>query len=196
MTMVRLATDSDIRSISLTYARAFADDPVWQWFCPFDDLIDRIAILYEGALRYHDIPNGRVYITEDAVSAAVWMPPNRQEPSKAQAEALASTCESCFGPYLERFQQSISFLVSRRPVEAYWYLSTLATHPDWQGQGLASKVMQPVLEQCDADHVIAYLESTKKTNVPFYHRHGFEVTDTVDLPGGGPEVYLMLRKPQ
>ena len=42
--MVRLAMDSDIQRISLSYARAFCDDPVWRWLIPSDDFIGRMMI--------------------------------------------------------------------------------------------------------------------------------------------------------
>ena len=32
-------------------------------------------------------------------------------------------------------------------------------------------------------------------DVPYYARHGFEVTGELDLPGGGPHMWLMWRAP-
>jgi len=193
--MVRLAMDSDIQRISLSYARAFSDDPVWRWLIPSDNFMDRMMIFGVGVLRHTAVPSGTVYTTDDGVSAAIWTAPGHQDTAEAQ-KALVTTFESCFGTNLERFQRSFGLMAAKRPHFAHWYLAGLATHPDWQGQGLASSVMRPVLEQCDAEHISAHLEATKEVNVPFYQRRGFEVTNTIELPGGGPTVYLMSRNPQ
>lgn len=193
--MVRLALESDIHRISLSYARAFSDDPVWRWLIPSDDFIGRMMIFGVGVLGHAAVPYGTVYTTDDGVSAAVWTAPGHQDTAETQ-KALGTTFESCFGTNLERFQQSFGLMAARRPHLAHWYLAGLATHPDWQGQGLASSVMRPVLEQCDAENIPAYLEATKEGNVPFYQCHGFELTNAMELPGSGPTVYLMLRKPQ
>ena len=51
------------------------------------------------------------------------------------------------------------------------------------------------LERCDAEGIAAYLESSNVRNVPFYQRLGFQVTGSVHMPDGGPEVTFMLRSP-
>mgnify|MGYP000553009847 CR=1 FL=1 len=60
----------------------------------------------------------------------------------------------------------------------------LGTDPAHQGRGVGSALMEPVLRECDEAGLHAYLESSKASNVPFYRRHGFEVTGSLDLPGG------------
>ena len=71
----------------------------------------------------------------------------------------------------------------------------LGTEPASQGQGLGSAVLGPVLEQCDADGVGAYLESSKERNIDFYARHGFRVTDELRLLRG-PRMWGMWRDPR
>ncbi len=84
------------------------------------------------------------------------------------------------------------------PRAPHWYLALLGTDPDRQGSGLGSAALQPVLDLCDTEGQAAYLESSKEGNVPFYERHGFEVTGTVDLGRGGtgPRLWLMWREPR
>ncbi|MFQ5472638.1 MAG: N-acetyltransferase, partial [Dehalococcoidia bacterium] len=61
--------------------------------------------------------------------------------------------------------------------------------------GVGSALMQPGLEQADRDRVPCYLETAKEINVKFYGKHGFEVVRKIDLVGGGPPVWTMLREP-
>ena len=80
----------------------------------------------------------------------------------------------------------------RRP---HWYLAIVGTDPVHQGHGIGSALLAPVLEQCDREGSLAYLESSKEVNIRFYERHGFEVTQEVRIPGG-PVMWPMLRIPR
>ena len=63
------------------------------------------------------------------------------------------------------------------------------------GTGIGSALIAPVLEQCDRQGVLVYLESSKEVNIGFYQRHGFEVVREVQVPGG-PLLWPMLRTPR
>jgi ribosomal protein S18 acetylase RimI-like enzyme len=175
-------------------ARAFSDDPVWRWFIPPDDFIGRMMIFGDGVLRHSAIPAGPVFTTDDGVSAAIWTEPEHQDTPEVES-ALGAIFASCFGSNLKRFLEAVGLMATRRPAVEHWYLAGVATHPDWQGQGLATSVMRPILERCDAESIPAYLEATNERNVPFYRGHGFEVMDTLALPSTGPRLYLMFREP-
>jgi hypothetical protein len=55
--------------------------------------------------------------------------------------------------------------------------------------------LRTVLEQCDADGIGIYLESSKERNIDFYARHGFRVSAELRLPRG-PRVWAMRREAQ
>ena len=82
--------------------------------------------------------------------------------------------------------QLLNLINSMHPSEPHWYLATLGTDPDFQGKGIGSSLLRPVLDHCDAEGWPAYLESSKERNIPFYFRHGFTVVREVPLPVAGP----------
>ena len=86
--------------------------------------------------------------------------------------------------YAERLFEILGLMEAKHPVEPHYYLFLLGTRPGWQGRGLGSSLMAPVLQTCDRDGVPAYLEATSERNKQLYLRHGFEVTDEIRCPTG------------
>ena len=80
--------------------------------------------------------------------------------------------------------------------EPHFYLFMLGTEPASQGRGLGSTLLEPMLELCDEQSMAVHLESSNPRNVPFYQRHGFEVTAEIELGGDGPLVQPMRRAPR
>ena len=60
--------------------------------------------------------------------------------------------------------------------------------------GTRMELLRGTLEECDRTGTLAYLESSKETNIPFYERHGFRV-DADFSPPGGPKLWAMTRLP-
>ena len=85
------------------------------------------------------------------------------------------------------------------PAEPHWYLNMLATHPDWQRQGLGAALMGEVFLIADAHGLPCYLETETPDNVAYYRHHGFEVRSEwtlVTAEGAGPKMWGMLRPPR
>ena len=76
---------------------------------------------------------------------------------------------------------------------ARWLSQILTTRH--QGRGHGSELLRRVLTQCDRHDLPAYLESSNPKNVPFYQRHGFRVTGTIQA-GTSPQILPMLRQPK
>ena len=82
------------------------------------------------------------------------------------------------------------------PEEPHWYLAVIGSDPPVRGKGFGQVVMRSRLDRVDAEHAPAYLESSKFQNLAYYQRFGFEVTDEVVLPDGGPTMWPMWRRPR
>jgi ribosomal protein S18 acetylase RimI-like enzyme len=83
----------------------------------------------------------------------------------------------------------------RHPQEPHWYLAVLGTDPAHQGEGVGSALVRHVLDDPANAGEPAYLETETEANVPFYERHGFRVVGELDVPSGGPHLWLMWRDP-
>lgn len=60
-----------------------------------------------------------------------------------------------------------------------WYLEVVAVHPSLQSRGIGGGVMMCILEHVGDQPV--YLECTRRDNVGFYEKFGFQVVDEVEL---------------
>jgi ribosomal protein S18 acetylase RimI-like enzyme len=64
-----------------------------------------------------------------------------------------------------------------------------------QGRGYGSALLRHVVEGCDRQQILAYLEATSPRNMRLYARHGFEVLGTIQV-GTLPPLYPMVRTPR
>jgi ribosomal protein S18 acetylase RimI-like enzyme len=92
---------------------------------------------------------------------------------------------------------SLARVLATQPVDdPHFYMFTLGTRAERQGQGLGGRVLAPVLRRCDAQGLPAHLESSNPRNLPFYERHGFRVLGEVRVAADGPVIHPMRREPR
>ena len=192
-TTVRAARASDLRPVSLVLARAFRDDPVHRWILPgeFDWAVasDGFFTMVMRDMLRHD----SVFTTLAHEGAALWVPPYPQPAPLGARLAMAVRWYGVLRGRAGEVGAQLSRIERAHPLEPHWYLAVLGTDPRHQRRGVGSALLAPVLERCDAEHVPAYLESSKRTNVPFYERHGFRVLDELAIRGG-PVIWRMQRE--
>ena len=194
---VRRATVEDEPGMAGALGRAFADDPLFDWLVP--DQTKRHAMLPGWfALAFKKMFKRReVYTTDDHAGAAVWGAPGewKTKPIEMLSVVPGSIRVVGLGP-MRRLITCFNAIEKQHPDELHWYLEVLGTDPPQQRKGVGAALMKPVLDRCDAEGLPAYLETQKELNVPYYRHHGFEVRKEMDLPRGGPHLWLMWREPQ
>jgi ribosomal protein S18 acetylase RimI-like enzyme len=190
------ASAADAPALARTLADAFMDDPVSVWASPRERLRPRVLRRFFAAMLRAKLPDGFVHTDAARAGAALWATPGTWRTTPLQnlriARAFADPRHWPRAPLVARGLLKAERLHPQEP--PHFYLAALGVAPAVQGQGLGSRLLQPVLELCDADGVAAYLESSKESNVAFYARHGFRVTREIALPRG-PTVYAMWRQP-
>jgi GNAT superfamily N-acetyltransferase len=190
---VRPAHAGDTRAVSLALARAFRDDPVHRWILPgeFDWAIASdafFAMVMRDMLRHES-----VFTTEAFEGASLWVPPYPKPAKLRERLAMAARWYFALGRRASEVGVQLARIERAHPPEPHWYLAVLGTDPRHQGRGVGSALLAPILARCDADRVPAYLESSKRSNVPFYERHGFRVLGELAI-ANGPVIWRMQRE--
>jgi GNAT superfamily N-acetyltransferase len=191
---VRRAERSELRTLASTLAQAFDDDPLTTWLFPDDAARRRKLPAFFRALLRASLPLGAVYTAGDGCSVAMWNPPGTFPMGWYADAKLGWTTARLAGARILTCARGLLYFEHHHPKEPHWYLQMLGTHPQWQGKGAGSAVLVPILERCDRTGERVYLESSKERNIPFYERHGFEVSDELYVPHG-PVVWAMWREP-
>ncbi len=173
-----------------TLVLAFAADPVARWVFPGEHdyltSFPKFARAFGGAAFSHN----SAHCTEDFGGVALWLPPNVHLDEDAVSKLLESEApDSIRGDLFAVLDQMEQY----HPTEPHWYLPLIGVDPAHQRKGCGGALMKHALEQCDRDHLPAYLESTNPRNVSLYQRHGFEALGTIQ-ERASPPLIPMLRK--
>ena len=207
MTSVRLVTETmqavqlgEIPTISRTLAKAFLDDPIFEVLFGGSVPQARAARFFEimaGAQMHH----GLVHRTPGNEAVAIWAPPGEWKLPVTAIVKNAPGFVRVFGTRMIANLALLNRLEKAHPTEEpHYYLEFIGTDPAHQGKGMGSQLMRPMMDRCDTEGVGAYLESSKETNLAFYSRFGFEVTQVITHKGlhgkPGPQQWLMWRKPR
>ena len=183
------AGESDQARVFATLVLAFAADPVERWLYPEPA---QYLAHFPGFLAAFAGPAFReqtVWRLGEFSAVAVWLPPGTEAAGDAIVNSLAETVAAS--------QHDDMFAVlgqmdTAHPDYPHWYLPWFAVDTALQSRGLGTQLMQPCLQQVDTTHRPAYLETPNPRTIPFYQRHGFEVTGEARA-GTCPPITFMLR---
>jgi ribosomal protein S18 acetylase RimI-like enzyme len=193
MVTVRRATSEDVARLANTATRAFADDPLLRWFFPTDDEYFELVPYMTAYMCRRWQATDSQWCTDDGVALAGWAPPGRPEVDVERPPITHSERR------LAKFEALNVTRAQHTPGESHWYLNMLATHPDWQRQGIGAALMETVFAIADEQGLPCFLETETAANVAYYRHHGYEVRSEWDLGidgEPGPHMWGMLRRPR
>jgi GNAT superfamily N-acetyltransferase len=196
---VRPALVSDIPVLTTVLARAFDADPFFNWFVlPDSRRAERFRSAFDLVLRRMSKNLSETVTTTSLEGCAVWKRPGEHALGFLQEISLMPAFARVMGwRMLPRFSSLLARaqgLHDRLAPLPHYYLFVLGVDPVEQHRGVGGQLLQPVLGRCDAEQKLAYLETARAENLPFYARHGFCVVHVLDEVGF-PKLWLMLREP-
>ena len=191
----------DIGRLAEVAADAYRDYPLHNWFTKgkYDAVSSRLIMeislktMTEEALIYAD--------SEEINGFAVWLPFGFTG-SKTLPFLFNGGLKLIFHSGLGIISrlltyESYAMNLKKKFTDNYdWYLYNLSIKKEAQGQGLASKLMRPMLGFCDDERMVAYLETNKEANVGLYKHYGFDLMKEELIPKTPVTHYSMVRHPK
>ena len=188
---------ADVARVGALLARAFAEDPLMCYAIPDARQRRRLLPWLIGLTVRDACSYGAVYATAGFEGAAVWLPPGRARRTPwrmLRAGMLAAPLRIPWSVLrrLAAVEARAQALHERYAPEPHWYLAQIGVEPAQQRQGIASRLLQPMLAYLDAQALPCYLETENEQNVAIYERYGFRVVAT-DASEAGPHIWALLR---
>jgi len=194
---IRKVIGKDIPFLARVLAPSFAAQPLTKWILGEGEKGIRkgvrvLELDFRNALRY-DL----MFTTEDLQGAALWHPPERRESTRENFIWFLRLLR-IIGLSRNLFAQINAFRTFEElfPREPNYYLAMLAVAPAFQGRGIGSALLKPVLEMCDARCIPAYAVTDTATNVRFYEKLGFRARDSFPIPKAGVTAWTLWRAPK
>lgn len=182
--------------------QAFHDDPMWTTIFPdADERARSLQNLWQALVGYC-LVYGEVYTTTQVQGAACWLAPGNTEltfwRSLRTGFGFVRAVMKYEGDSRRRFLDVVDFMDNQHKLlmdRAHWYLWALGVAPEYQGQGVGGRLIQPVLGRAEAKSLPCYLETQTEGNVVFYQKRGFDVLSVGVVPGYGVKIWTMVKKP-
>jgi GNAT superfamily N-acetyltransferase len=74
----------------------------------------------------------------------------------------------------KRVKESREVWESHDPKKPHWHIDPICVHPEYQGKGVGSKLMEFYCKRVDSEKLPAYHETDQTQNVKFYGKFGFK----------------------
>ncbi len=156
---------------------AFMEDPLMEFFAPDVEKRKRVSPWFWRSGLSYGMRWGVVETDESGRSAAIWMPPGGTSMPMHRI-MRTSFAQAPFRLGLRGFLNFgkmtgvMESIHNRQVPDEHWYLLGLGVHPDLQGQGVGSALMESGHRRADAANMSCYLETSTEEDVRFYSHRG------------------------
>lgn len=184
--VIRKLTNADVDATADVLANAFADNPAYVWMHPraTTRASDQRAF-FERNLRWH-LPLDLTWVATrglEIVGSSTLEPPGgvRGGVREAVAHWLVPTVrDQGLRTFLRTAAAGREFGERYRALvkgTQYYHLHAIAVAPDYQGNGVGTRLVAVTLEECERllarDSAPVVLSTQRERNLPLYRRAGF-----------------------
>lgn len=125
---------------------------------------------------------GDVFLTEDKKGCALVLYPHKKENSLKSIFLDIKLIIRCIG--LENIGKALnreSSIKKLQPKKPMYYLWFVGVDPDFQKNGIGSKLIEFMVKDSKEKNLPIYLETSTLKNLPWYKKFGFEIYNELQL---------------
>jgi ribosomal protein S18 acetylase RimI-like enzyme len=188
------ATTKDASLVSQIISEAFSNDPVMQWWNPHSR--ELAQYIFGMTARFLFVKHKETYLTSDGAGAALCLPPNVNSDSLSLLPKVLIGGYAMFKTGAEGIKKLLAmgkYFNDHHPVEPHFYIHALGVRHNQNGRGIGTTLLRAIIERCDREGLLAYLENSNIRNLPLYQCVGFRVDTEGQLPFDGPRIWFMVR---
>lgn len=173
-----LANRKDKHLIVSILTEAFQHDPCLNWLVENVSNKNKLKVIVDYVVD-ETLCTGHIYFTKDKNAVVLWKNENQEKFSfqfiKRNLSFLFQMGIKCVIKNLKMGNLSHTHFPKN---SRYYYLYMIGVLSEAQGKGLASKLINPILQECKLKNVPVFLETANPINVDIYKKKGFEIIDT------------------
>jgi len=177
---MRKITAEDKPTVRKILVESFKNDPYMNWLSKESKNPYKLKYLIDYVVD-QTFENGEIYLSHDDKATALWNSGKKEK----------FTINYLYRNLLFLFRMGIKATVSvvekdrfthdQYPkTDAYCHLFMVGVLPEARGKGLASELIDPMMEKMNTNSIPTYLETANPVNVEIYRKKGFSVFKTVD----------------
>jgi GNAT superfamily N-acetyltransferase len=195
-----LVSKNEIDKLGDVATDAYENYPLHNWFFGGTYNPKGSKILMETSLKSM-IDDGVIYADSPEINGfTVWMPP-KYTGNKTLPFLLNGGIKLILNSGIKIIARLLNYENHAMPLKKKftnhndWYVFNLSVKKSAQGKGIATKLLKPMIEFCNSQNALCYLETNKETNVPMYEHFGFTLSDKNFIPKTNVMHYGMTRYP-
>jgi ribosomal protein S18 acetylase RimI-like enzyme len=195
----RLLEQAEARKAADVLLQAFADDPLYAFLVPPKQLrLPTLAAFFQAYSELNTRYRRGYGRGEPLEGVAFWQMPGQARRS-INGEYLCAFLPLVFSLYpfvflrLRRVSWRLQQLRDKYAPEPHFYLDYIGVLPAFQGKGVASRLLRPMLHQADCAGLPVYTDTNERTNLGLYEHFGFRCMEECRVRATGVTIWALRR---
>jgi len=191
---MRIATPADIDLIKNILLASFKNDPHVNWLLEESKSKFKLNVLIDYVV-HQTLRKGEIYLSDDHNAVALWDFERNEKLSFHYIWRNLTFLIQIGIKSVVRIVKSEAHVHNNfRKFPRYCHLYMIGVLPEAQGKGLASALMNPMIQRMKEESIPVFLETANLRNVEIYKKKGFKIFETLTI--GHRNLFLMSTESQ
>jgi ribosomal protein S18 acetylase RimI-like enzyme len=176
---MRPGTLADADLIKSILLASFKNDPHLAWLLEQSKNKFKLDVLIDYVV-HQTLRRGEIYLTDDNNAVALWdFERNEKMSSHYIRRNLAFLIQIGIRSVVRILKSEAHVHNNFRKYPRYCHLYMIGVLPEAQGKGLASALMNPMIQRMKEKSIPLFLETANPRNVDIYKKKGFKIFETL-----------------